>query len=307
MKLKGIFLNSPAWKKFLLLIWFICISFIITYGLSLITAYAFWGNKVLDTAFLSDMSNPESIGVMKYLQAFNSIGMFLIPALLLSWIAFPDTRSYFGVNTKINPLKLLLVILLALSMLPISNMLAELNQSVSFPDSLSGLEDFLRRSEKEAEQLTHLFINASNMPVLFLNIFIIAVIPAIAEEFFFRGALQKLFAKLTKNTHTAIFITAFVFSIIHFQFFSFTPRFFLGIVFGYLMYYTGNIWVPVIAHFINNAAAIIVYYMITSNQLSPDAEHVGNSATLAWFAVGFVVSVFAFYAVCRKPRCPQIK
>jgi membrane protease YdiL (CAAX protease family) len=192
-------------------------------------------------------------------------------------------------------------------MLPISNMLAELNQMVSFPDSLSGLEALLRRSEKEAEQLTHLFINAPDLPVLFLNIFIIAVIPAVAEEFFFRGALQKLFTLFTKNIHAAIIITALLFSVIHFQFFSFTPRFFLGIVFGYLMYYTGNIWVPVIAHFVNNAAAVIVYYMITSNQLSPEAEHIGNSATLAWFAVGFVVSVFAFYAVCRKKKviCKQ--
>jgi len=308
VKIKGLFAGTKGWKKLLLLIWFVCISFILIYAISVLSAYIIWGSCVFDTAFLTDAGNPDAVTVMKFMQAFNSLGMFLIPALLLGWITTGDTGSYFGTNTRPGAVKYLLVPVLALSMLPISNMLAELNQMVVFPGFLSDLETFLRNSEKATEEITHSFIYAPDLPILFLNIFIIAVIPAIAEEFFFRGALQKTMIEWTKSIHVAIFITAFIFSLIHFQFFTFIPRLFLGMVFGYLMYYSGNIWIPVLAHFINNSAAVIVYYLITKNILSPDSEHIGNSDTIIWLAAGILLSVFAFYIFCRKSvRAKDIK
>ena len=302
MKLKGIFKNTPAWKKLLLLVWFVCISFLITYFISIVTAYIFWGSSVFNTAFLTDLSNPESIGVMKYIQAFNSVGMFLIPSLLLSWLTYSDSGSFHITGVKCRRIKYFIVAILALSMLPVSNFLAELNQMISFPDSLSSIESFLRNAEKESERLTHSFIFADNIPVLLLNIFIIAVIPAVAEEFFFRGALQKTFAQMFKNVHTAIFVTALIFSIIHFQFFSFVPRLFLGMVLGYLMHYTGNIWIPIVAHFVNNAAAVIVYYFVTIKAVSPESEHIGDSASIVWFIAGIIIAVSAFYMTCSRKK-----
>lgn len=305
MKIKGLFQQSPGWKKLLLLIWFVCLSFIFLYAVSILSAFAIWGNRVFDASFLTDISNPEAVAAMKYLQAFNSMGMFLIPAILLGWISSSSTWTYFGTNTRISPFKLLLVPVLALSMLPISNMLADLNHMIVLPESLRGFESFLQQSEKETEQITHAFIFATDIPTLLINIFVIAVIPAFAEEFFFRGALQKVFLQWSKNIHTAIFITAFIFSLIHFQFYTFVPRLFLGMVFGYLMFYTGNIWVPILAHFINNAAAVFVYYLITVKQIPPESEHIGNTSTITWFAAGLFLSIAAFFVICRKNRFRQ--
>jgi len=118
--------------------------------------------------------------------------------------------------------------------------------------------------------------------------------------------LQGILSQWFRNAHLSIFVTAFIFSLIHFQFFTFVPRFFLGVVFGYLMYFSGNIWIPVLAHFINNAAAVIVYYFITSGILPPESENVGGSGTVIWFASGLVISVFAFLAVCRKTRVQEV-
>jgi hypothetical protein len=300
VKIKGLFAQSPGWKKLLLLIWFVCLSFVFIYALSIISAYIIWGTRVFDTAFLTDNTNADAVAVMKFMQAFNSLGMFLVPAVLLTYFTRSTTTAGNKSCKGSGFIRYPLVVILALAMLPISNMLAELNQMIVFPDFMSDFENFLRSSEKETEQITHAFIYAPGLQVLFLNLFIIAVIPAIAEEFFFRGALQGIMTQWFRNVHLAIIITAFIFSLIHFQFFTFVPRLFLGVVFGYLMYYTGNIWIPILAHFVNNAAAVIVYYLITGGYLPPESEHVGGSGTVVWFASGLVVSILAFMIICRN-------
>jgi membrane protease YdiL (CAAX protease family) len=96
---------------------------------------------------------------------------------------------------------------------------------------------------------------------MILNLFIIAILPAVGEEFFFRGVLQKILIKLFKSGHVGIWVTAFIFSAIHFQFFGFVPRFILGLIFGYLFFWSGTLWLPVISHFINNAVPVIMAYI----------------------------------------------
>jgi membrane protease YdiL (CAAX protease family) len=96
--------------------------------------------------------------------------------------------------------------------------------------------------------------------MMIINLFIIAILPAVGEEFFFRGVLQKILIKLFKSGHVAIWVTAFIFSAMHFQFFGFVPRFILGLIFGYLFFWSGTLWLPVISHFINNAVPVIMAY-----------------------------------------------
>ena len=94
-----------------------------------------------------------------------------------------------------------------------------------------------------------------------LNLVIIALTPAIAEEFIFRGVFQKIFYGLLRSGHLAVWFTAFLFSTLHFQFFGFIPRFILGLVFGYLFFWSGTLWLPVISHFVNNAFPVVLVYI----------------------------------------------
>ena len=95
---------------------------------------------------------------------------------------------------------------------------------------------------------------------LFYTILVIAVVPAVGEELLFRGYLQKKLSNLLINTDIAILITAFLFSVIHLDFHAIIPRFVLGILLGYLFYWSGSIWLPILAHFVNNAQAVIFSY-----------------------------------------------
>src|SRR5207344_1198984 len=96
---------------------------------------------------------------------------------------------------------------------------------------------------------------------LAINLFIIAFLPALGEELFFRGMMQKLFSQLTKNNHLAIIITSIIFSAIHLQFYGFLPRMVLGIFLGYLLVWSGSLWLPILAHFVNNASAVLFTFL----------------------------------------------
>lgn len=300
MKFRGSLYYSSPFRKFLLLIWIICMSFMIMYLFSLILARVIYGPQVFDVNFLANTSNPLSITVMKFMQVFSSAGMFLIPAWLMSYFTYPVTGEYFGLKTKVQPVAWVLTTLLALSLLPLSNFIFELNHMIHFPEMFKDWEISLRNSDKATEMLTFSFVKADTISGLLVNLFVIAVIPAIAEEFFFRGVLQKLFTQWSKNIHWGIVLTALIFSLVHFQFFSFFPRFFLGVVFGYLLYYTGSLWVPILAHFVNNATAVIVFYFIQTGGLPKEAEAIGSTETVTWLFAGIFLSAFSFWFIVRK-------
>jgi membrane protease YdiL (CAAX protease family) len=105
-----------------------------------------------------------------------------------------------------------------------------------------------------------LFLLSDSTGDLLVNFMMIAILPAIGEEFLFRGVLQRLFINWTRNAHVGILVSAFLFSFIHFQFYGFVPRFLLGLYFGYLMFWSASIWVPVAAHLINNGMAVLYYH-----------------------------------------------
>ncbi len=135
-----------------------------------------------------------------------------------------------------------------------------MNSRLVLPGFLMNMEQKMKMMEEEAAQLTKLFLESRSSGVLTINFLIIAILPAIGEEFLFRGVIQRLLGEWTKNIHVGIFLAAFIFSFIHFQFYGFVPRLLLGLYFGYLMFWSGSIWVPVTAHLVNNGMAVIYYH-----------------------------------------------
>jgi membrane protease YdiL (CAAX protease family) len=136
------------------------------------------------------------------------------------------------------------------------------------PSWLSGIEDWMMDKEKMADNLIDSLINSGSFWVMILNLFTIAFIPAIAEELIFRGVLQRIFGRLFKSLQAGIWFTAILFSAVHLQFYGFLPRFILGLTFGYLFFWGGILWLPIIAHFINNAFPVIYTYIEGANALN---------------------------------------
>ena len=105
-----------------------------------------------------------------------------------------------------------------------------------------------------------------------LGLLVVAVLPAICEELFFRGMIQPLLLRATGSPHRAIWVTAIVFSAIHFQFFGFVPRMLLGALFGYIYYWSGNLRLAMLAHFVNNGLTVTLSYFSRRGDISLDPD-----------------------------------
>jgi membrane protease YdiL (CAAX protease family) len=183
---------------------------------------------------------------------------------------------------------------------PLINFTGELNAKLSLPESLSKLENWMKSTEESLAQLTKLYLKTESIGGLMFNLFMIALIPAIGEEFLFRGVIQRILSEWTKNNHLAIWLSAILFSALHFQFYGFLPRAILGAMFGYLFVISGNLWLPMIAHFINNAAAVVAYYLYGEGILNVDPEKIGINSKYQTTVIISSIMLIALYLIFKK-------
>jgi membrane protease YdiL (CAAX protease family) len=271
------FSNKYYWQQFLYLLLFIVGGITIFSSLSLLMVKLF----EIETGTKYYIYIMQSVG---------SFGVFLVPALLFSYCATKDWFSY-SKSDKIFPLSWVSYVLpLSLFILPVIACLGYFNEQIVFPNFLHNIETWMREMEKANAMLAKTLTHDSTLPVLFTNIVIMALFPALFEEFLFRGTLQPFFTKWFANKHVAIIVTAFIFSAIHFQFFGFIPRFLLGIYLGYLFVWGKSLWLPIVAHFLHNALSIIGDYSAQHRNI--DLDTIDPTQIQAFYPVAL------FSAIC---------
>ncbi len=292
-----LFYYSPAWYKIifaaLIVITFLFISMVV----AIIAGIPLFRLTAADVSnMLYEGIQTGDIAFLKYLQAIQSVGTFLIPAIILAWLYTGNYNDYLKINRPVRVVSLILVIFSILFAIPVINFTGYLNSLFSLPDSMSGIENTIRNMEKEASELMESFLDVSGIGGYLINLLIIAVLPAVCEEFLFRGVFQRLFIEWTRNKHAGIIIAAVLFSFFHLQFLGFIPRFLLGVYFGYLMLWSNNLWLPIAAHFINNAFAITFYYFASQAPgLSWIDEIGGTDGNLLYLFSG--ISLFTVTAI----------
>lgn len=260
----------------------------------------------MDLAALMGSMSPagaNNIGFMKFFQSVISLGTFVIPPFIIAWLLNGKISEYLFLDKKPYPFSILLVAVIMVLAIPFINFLADWNAKLSLPDSFSGLELMMKNMEKEADKLTTLFLKADTIGTLMINLIVIALIPAIGEELLFRGVFQRLFVDWTKNAHIGIWSAAFLFSAIHFQFYGFVPRMIMGAFFGYLLFWSKKIWLPIAAHFTNNAFAVLAYYLMNKSVIDNRAETMGKGeGSLATAMVSFVLVAALAYILIRYEK-----
>ncbi len=198
-----------------------------------------------------DFANPEMLSTLKWIQAISSVTIFLLPAWFYSRITF--TGNYWwhlGLRPAEKSLMYPIAIAVILFAFPSVFWLGEFNQSINLPAWMENLE-------KDATAQMEAFLKVNNTLDIFINIFIIALLPAICEELCFRGALQRIMIQICRSPWMGIITASIIFSALHFQFQGFLPRMFLGVVLGALYWYSGSLWPSIIAHFVNNAVQVV--------------------------------------------------
>ncbi len=234
-------------------------------------------NIYTDTAQLSDYADASVNGARRVLLAFNQIGIFLLPAVLLNRLISLPGQNFVKTDRKMSAMLIPVTVLTALALFAPNNFLAHWNAQLTLPESMAGLEAQIIKLEEQSYVLTQSILQNGDWLVLLANLVVFALIPAIGEELFFRGALQQLFVRIIKNPHIAIAVGAFVFSFFHFQFYGFVPRMLSGLVLGYLFYYTGNLRYSMLLHFVVNALAVVLSFLIARGELPQQVEWLGTT------------------------------
>jgi membrane protease YdiL (CAAX protease family) len=245
---------------------------------------------------MDDPANLKSIQVMKFFQTFQSIGVFIIPPLIIAWFLHERPSVFLQYDKKPEIKSTLFVIAIIYFANPFINWLTELNSMLSLPEWMSSVEMWMQNSENQANQITEAFLSTTSITGLITNIAMIAILPAVGEELLFRGIVQQLFKKKFKNAHAAIWISAALFSALHLQFFGFLPRLVLGAMFGYMLEWSGTLWLPVIAHFVNNATAVTAYYLMHKGLISSNIDKTGTSSDgSSYLVIVSLIFLFAFF------------
>lgn len=257
--------------------------------------FAFFGLTLWTIIF---HNNTSDISAQKWLQFFESIGMFVLPPFLMAYLWSEKPFTFLSLSKKPNWITLIYVGLFMLFIIPFINLLSEINHQMVLPKVFSGIEVWMKSMEAQATQITEKLLNVKSLKGLLGNVFLIALIPAFGEELFFRGTIQNVLKTNNKAT-IAIWVTAIIFSAIHFQFYGFIPRMLMGAFFGYLLFWSDSLWLPVLAHFINNATAIIYYYLKQNGFKMPDIDTIGTGNTW-WLGVSCGVMAVFFVLLLKK-------
>ena len=200
---------------------------------------------------------------LKWMQLIQSLGLFIFPVFLMAFLSTSKPLEFLKLSTAPNLKQTCLTVLSMIVAMPFMDFIIQWNQAIHFPDFLQPVEQWMRIKEEQANLLTEKMLEASSWKGWLFNFFIVAISAAFSEELFFRGTLQQYFS-MRCRVGVAIILSAFIFSAIHFQFFGFIPRFLLGAYFGYLLYWSQSLWLPILAHFTNNAIALLQIFLFGS-------------------------------------------
>jgi len=235
------------------------------------------------------MGLSSSISSLRLMQTLQSFFVFIFPPFILTKLYKESPKDFLHLR-KPELTFVFIGILSIFLMIPLINVLVKWNAGMHLPEFLYRVESWMRASEDAAENVTQLMMKGTTWYDLVINLLIVGLLAGIGEEFLFRGLLQSLFAKeigpvtnLNKKPawvmHTTIWLVALLFSAIHLQFYGFIPRLLLGVWFGYLLWWSGSIWVPILAHFTNNSISTVITYLENKGTITKDPDQLGLNET----------------------------
>ncbi len=301
MPLKSIWAQNTPYSKFLLGVGVILISAVAFTLLSTVVVTGLYGIPMYQLEnMLQDVKNPLTLQVLKVIQTGSTIGTFIVPAWVLAYLFHGDPKEYLQLRKLAPATSLLWVGLGMLTAVPLINLLGDLNSKMHLPSFLAPVEQWMRDSEDKAAVLTEAFLDMPDPGALLFNLFMIALLPAIGEEWLFRGVVQRLFSEWSGKKQVGIWAAALLFSAMHLQFYGFVPRLLLGALLGYLLLWSGSIWLPMLAHFLNNAAAVIAAYLYQHQLINANPDTLGLGPEQFMVLLASIVLTALFFVLGKR-------
>lgn len=264
-------------------------SIVAAYGISMLV----WGKEFVTQAASGQII---SLGFLRTFQIINQIGIFIFPPIAFAWLICERPLNFLGIS-KPRAGQMILAIIAVLSIAPVINVLVQWNEGLTLPHMFRGIENWMRNTEENAARLTENFLNAGNPADLALNLLMIGILPALGEELLFRPAFIGVLKKMFRNVHWPVMISAIVFSAFHLQFFGFFPRLVLGILMGYLYVWSGSLWVPALAHFVNNSVVVVVSWLFQNQYIEKNLTDLEGAGSWPYVAISVVLTALVMTGV----------
>ena len=207
------------------------------------------------------LETKKQIQAFRFVQIFSVLGTFLLPALCLNYIVLKPVNRLWHINMPKDFKMWGITALSLLCLLPLMYILYALNKAIELPSFFSVLEGFMQEQELLRERVLFQFLSLKSPLDFIVNIFLLCGLAAVGEELFFRGCIQAVLERLIERKWLAVFIAAFIFSFVHFQFYGFFPRLAMGLVLGFVFLWTGNILLSIELHFLFNFIQIFSHYL----------------------------------------------
>ncbi|MBR3412803.1 MAG: CPBP family intramembrane metalloprotease [Bacteroidales bacterium] len=280
------FQDAKPFSKLLGLFFLFLTGFILATGL----------NNICPPSFVT----PTAIRWSMLMQAISQLMMFLLPAVLFAMLFYDSTSPFLKLHFRVEHWRLSLVaVVILLLLVPLNDWITWWNDQWD----LGGLEAEMRKMTQLSKDVVGKMLSLTNPSDLMLQILVVAFIPAVCEELFFRGALQQLLQEWFRNVHVAVIVTSLIFSLFHGDIYGLVPRFLLGVLLGYLFLQSGSLLVNVCAHFFNNALIVVLYYLYNKGVLSASPE---IPLQMSWFTTLIcafsATALFVLYFVKKNTK-----
>ena len=284
-----------GWAQLGFLFAFLGLGFILAGGVQLLLSMQIMpaGKSITDSdALMKAMLAPENLSMARTIQVLGTFALLFIPAVLWSIVSNGKNMFWLGFSKYINGFQLLLGFMLIFTAAFAASPLADLTKAVvaHFPqiDKMASNMEILYNKQAAA------LANISNWQEYIIALFIMAFFPAMFEEVFFRGAVQNLFTKWWRAPLLSIVVTAFIFSLIHMSIYLFLSRMLLGFVLGLMYHQTKNIWVNIVAHFINNGIVLTSIFVMRLKNQKVDMDKLDPSVHWSFGLIGIIALVGLF-------------
>lgn len=240
-----------------------------------------------------------STPALRIITVFQDIMMFILPAIVTALMVTRRGATLLCIDRapSLNPT--LIAICTLLCSIPAMNYVIWLNTNIPLPQHI---HDALMEMEQNANSTIEALMGPHTVPNLIVSVLIVGVLAGVSEEIFFRGGLQRLLVTGGVNHHVAIWATAFFFSLLHMQFFGLVPRMLLGAFFGYLLYWTGSLWIPILLHALNNSIYVVAGWMSYGTDSPSAVDEIGSGTDIAYVAISVVLTAIGLLLLRRSNK-----
>ena|ERR1051326_1452826 len=267
----------------------------------LLYLFAIGSLSVLGTESVQDVT-AFGKGALYISQFIGAFAIFILLPGLFILLTSKEKLNYTRINKFPGAMMMIIAAMVFILGMPFIAWLEQLNKQMVLPSSWSGLEQWIKDSEQKAEEISKYMLSSTSVKGLVVNLFVIAFMAALSEEFFFRGILQRTIAASSGKLHLAVWTSAVLFSAFHLQFYGFFPRMIMGAVLGYLFAWSGSLWTNVLAHFVNNGVAVVLTWLANRGTIDADMQNGPKEVSAVAGLVSMALVFALMYFVYRNKR-----